>query len=217
MFIHRSQWDRLLLGSHLYAKHRHITMQTYRKDLKRPDHMIELDLDRLIWKLSCDKMLDTSTIEQICNFVASLPHTLGQDWSRVNQPSTIDDAIMNWYNNIFLDVVSEKMVTGKAFFPTEKTARPLATKTPFLIMSAPNYLENLRRLGFQTFDDFWDESYDYLQGIQRIVAIQKIIDDVGKLEKQDILDMYQKMSPILEHNYKTYHGLTVDKIRSTFL
>ena len=217
IFINRSQWDRLLLSSHLYANHKNITMQTYRKDINRPEDMIELDLDQLFWKLSSDKLLNRATIEQVCNFVASLPHELGQDWSRVNQQSTVDSAMMNWYNDIFLDVVSEKMVTGRTFFPTEKTARPLATKTPFLIMAAPNYLKHLRRLGFKTFGNFWDESYDYQQGVQRIVSMQKIIDNVAKLDKQGLTDMYQKMLPILEHNYKTYHELTVNKITSTFL
>jgi hypothetical protein len=123
---------------------------------------------------------------------------------------------MSWYNHIFIDVVCEKMVTGQTFFPTEKTARPLATKTPFLIMASPNYIKNLRSIGFKSFSKFWDESYDYQQGVQRIESIQRIIDDLAKLPMNELQNMYDEMLPILEHNHKTYQELIPDKIVSVF-
>jgi hypothetical protein len=217
IFIHRSQWDRLLLSSHLYKNHKEITMQTFRKDLKEPANMVEMGLDQLFWLLSCDDKLDPILIQQLCDFVSSLPHNNGIEWQRTDQQATVDQTITGWYNNIFLDIVCEKMVTGQTFFPTEKTARPLATKTPFLIMATPNYIKNLRRLGFKSFSQFWDESYDYQQGVQRIESMQLIIDDVAKLDNAQLKNMYQEMLPILEHNYTTYHSLTGTKISSMFL
>jgi hypothetical protein len=217
IFIHRSQWDRLLLSSHLYKNHKEITMQTFRKDLKEPANMVEMGLDRLFWLSSCDDKLDPILIQQLCDFVSSLPHNNGIEWQRTDQQATVDQTITGWYNNIFLDIVCEKMVTGQTFFPTEKTARPLATKTPFLIMATPNYIKNLRRLGFKSFSQFWDESYDYQQGVQRIESMQLIIDDVAKLDNAQLKNMYQEMLPILEHNYTTYHSLTGTKISSMFL
>ena len=216
IFVNRSQWDRLLLSGHLYNNHREITMQTYRKDLVNPGDMIELGIDQLFWKLSSNNSLDAPAIQQLCNFISSLPHDRGSNWSRINQQSTVDNDIMSWYNNIFIDVVCEKMVTGQVFFPTEKTARPLATKTPFLIMAAPNYIKNLHKLGFRSFRKFWDESYDYQQGVQRTESIQRIIDELARLPINELRDMYQEMSPILEHNYKLYMDLTGEKILSTF-
>lgn len=217
IFIHRSQWDRLLLSSHLYNNHKDISMQTFRKDLKDPAHMIEMGLDQLFWHLSCDNKLDTKIIQQLCDFISTLPHNNDIEWHRTDQQATVDKSLMTWYNNIFLDIVCEKMVTGQTFFPTEKTARPLATKTPFLIMASPNYIKNLRRLGFKSFSQFWDESYDYQQGVQRVESIQSIIDELARLPINELQIMYEEMSPILEHNYKTYHSLTCKIISSTFL
>jgi hypothetical protein len=191
-------------------------MQTFRKDLKDPAHMIEMGIDQLLWKLSCDNCLDVLTIQQLCNFVSSLPHNGGFEWSRVSQQSTVDNDIMSWYNNIFVDVVCEKMITGETFFPTEKTARPLATKTPFLIMAAPNYIKNLHKLGFQSFGRFWDESYDYQQGVQRIQSIQRIIDDIARLPMNELQKMYKEMVTILDHNHKTFYELTPEKILTAF-
>jgi hypothetical protein len=216
IFIHRSQWDRLLLSSHLYKNHKNISMQTFRKDLKDPAHMIEMELDQLFWLLSCDNKLDKKIIQQLCDFISSLPHNNGIEWQYNNQQATVDKNLMTWYNNIFLDVVCEKMITGQTFFPTEKTARPLATKTPFLIMAAPNYIKNLRRLGFRSFGQFWDESYDYQQGVQRVESMQRIIDDLAKLDKQQLQNLYQEMTPTLEHNHQVYMSMTPDKIKLVF-
>ena len=216
IFINRSQWDRLLLSGHLYNNHREITMQTYRKDLANPGDMAELGLDQLFWKLSSVNSLDAPAIQHLCNFISSLPHNGGSNWRRINQRSTVDSDIMSWYNNIFVDVVCEKMVTGQTFFPTEKTARPLATKTPFLIMAAPNYIKNLKRLNFRSFNRWWSEEYDQQQGVQRVQSIQRIIDDLAKLDRKQLEDMYQQMQPILEYNYKTYMETTPEKILSTF-
>jgi hypothetical protein len=130
--------------------------------------------------------------------------------------TTVDQKIMSCYNDIFVDVVCEKMITGQTFFPTEKTARPLATKTPFLIMAAPNYIKNLRRLGFRSFGRFWDESYDYEQGVRRAESIQRIIDDLAKLGKQQLQDLYQEMTTTLEHNHQVYMSMTPERILSKF-
>jgi hypothetical protein len=216
IFVNRSQWDRLLLSSYLYKNYKDISMQTFRKDLANPADMTELGLDQLFWKLSSANSLDAPAIQHLCNFISSLPHNGGYNWSRINQRSTIDNDIISWYNNIFVDVVCEKMITGQTFFPTEKTARPLATKTPFLIMAAPNYIKNLKRLNFRSFNRWWSEEYDQQQGVQRIQSIQRIIDDLAKLDRKQLEDMYQQMQPILEYNYKTYMETTPEKILSTF-
>ena len=217
IFVHRSSWERLLLSSHLHKKHRDITLQTFHRHLDNPAHLIELGIDQLLWQLSSAEKLDASMIRQILAFVENIPFDHGKKWTHNNHVSmTVDKTIMFWYNNIFVDVVCEKMNTGKTFFPTEKIARPLGTKTPFLIMSSPDYIKNLRKLGFRSFGKFWDESYDYQQGVQRAESIQCIIDDLAKLNQSQLQELYQKMLPILEHNHKIYNELTPDKIMSTF-
>jgi hypothetical protein len=83
-------------------------------------------------------------------------------------------------------------------------------------MAAPNYITNLRKLGFRSFGEFWDEGYDYQQGVQRVESIKCIIDDLGQLESKQLQVIHEQMTPILEHNYKTYKELTPKKILSVF-
>jgi hypothetical protein len=83
-------------------------------------------------------------------------------------------------------------------------------------MAAPNYIKNLHKLGFRSFGKFWDEGYDYQQGVQRVESIQRITDDLAKLDHEQLQNMYQRMTPILDHNHKTYMELTPEKILSFF-
>ena len=223
MFVGRSSWDRLLIASHLYTKHNDKTIQTYRNYLDNPASVLHIDINRLLWQVSSynDENLSTiDVLESTVNFMKHLPLVLDNNHPGITHiqwnSGAVGQDIMSWYDNIFIDVVCEKMVTGQVFFPTEKTGRPLATKTPFLIMAAPNYLKNLRRLGFKSFSRFWDESYDYQQGVQRVESIQRIIDDLAKLNATQVHDLYTEIEPILEHNYKLYMDLTGEKILSTF-
>ena len=216
IFVYRSHWDRLLLSSHLYSNHAMATIQTYRKNLNSPADMIELGLDQMFWMLSSSKSLNSTIIKEVSHFLENLPFDQGVDWNLPDQQSCVDKNIMSWYNQIFIDVVCEKMITGQTFFPTEKTARPIASKTPFLIMASPNYIKNLRKIGFRSFNKFWDESYDYQQGIQRVESIKAIIDNIGELSKAELNDLYQQMQPILQHNYDLYMKLTGQDIVSKF-
>ena len=178
--------------------------------------MIELGLDQMFWMLSSNKSLNRTIIKEVTHFLENLPFYQRVDWNMPDQQSTVDKNIMSWYNQIFIDVVCEKMITGQAFFPTEKTARPIASKTPFLVMAAPNYLKNLRKIGFKSFNKFWDESYDYQQGVQRVESIKAITDKLGKLSKTELDDLYHQMQPILQHNYDLYMKLTGPDIVSKF-
>ena len=225
-FVVRSTWDRLMLGSYLYTKYLDKTFQTYCKSLDNPAHMLHMDLDMMLHMASCNNNLNTEMLTQVVQFIGKMPIEKTKNkcisekkpdkvFGWVEGP--VNAEILSWYNNIFVDVVCEKMITGQTFFPTEKTARPLATKTPFLIMASPNYIKNLRRLGFRSFGRFWDESYDYQQGVQRVESIQSIIDELARLPMNELQTMYEEMSPILEHNYKTYHSLTGKSICSKFL
>lgn len=64
------------------------------------------------------------------------------------------------YNDSGISIVSESMVEGKEIFLTEKIWKPIIAGQPFVVHGQPLYLQHLRSLGFQTFNNFWDESYD---------------------------------------------------------
>lgn len=57
------------------------------------------------------------------------------------------------------------------FTPTEKTFKTLLVGQPFVIVGTQYFLKNLRTLGFKTYSDLWDESYDYCDDVTRLQCV----------------------------------------------
>ena len=107
------------------------------------------------------------------------------------------------------------MKKGKVLYLTEKTARPLITMNPFIINASVGHLSNLRKLGFDTFGDYWSEDYDHQEGVERIKSIQKICDYLATLTQEEIQAMYENMLPILRNNRDCYKNLTNEYIQKS--
>ena len=77
------------------------------------------------------------------------------------------------WNQFHIEIITETDDYQTQWF-TDKTAKCLRTGKPFLLVSGRHSLQNLKQLGFVTFDQWIDESYDecILPG-QRINAIIK--------------------------------------------
>ena len=119
---------------------------------------------------------------------------------------------------------------GSKFLPTEKIGKTMLLRKPFFVYSTRHYLKNLRNMGFKTFGDFWDESYDdepndYL----RARMINEQLFNLRHTNSQTNMEyMMLKMSSIVDHNYnvmlekcldlhtKTVQGTTygIDILRS---
>jgi len=223
-YIVNSSWPRLWLSAYLHHYHKEDTDQTFLRDPKYPGHAINLDLDALCFKFACTQNFENIDLPMVSAFLQKIPlvkETTQWDglehYDSNSDPlkKTISDTIMNWYNNIFVDIVCETFFSGKTFRPTEKTARPLATRTPFIIMSCPNTLSNLQKIGFKTFAKYWDESYDHLEGSLRVLAIKALIDDISQKSTYELKQILQDMKPILQHNQKLYFDLTQEKLTKT--
>ena len=80
-------------------------------------------------------------------------------------------------------------------FLTEKTFKPILLKMGFLIAGQPGALKKLRDLGFKTFSDYWDESYDnIIEWTERKKALVNTIRDI-------ILNDVHVPDEILQYNY----------------
>jgi hypothetical protein len=56
-------------------------------------------------------------------------------------------------------------------------------------------------MGFKTFQEFWNEGYDGSDGATRYQQILQLIDWIAQQPLNTLVDMYQSMQPILDHNY----------------
>jgi hypothetical protein len=104
-------------------------------------------------------------------------------------------------DQLHLDAVKLSGVTGDgddSFFLTEKTIKPIAMGHPFIILSTKHFLKNLRRLGFKTFGDFIDESYDECDNVNDRVEI--ISKELERLNITESKKFYNDTRAICEYN-----------------
>jgi len=147
-------------------------------------------------------------IEQAVNII----HPYWRDPTPKNQ--TIFDArkgvnvkdstkIESCYRDIFVDVVTESRYAQPTANYSEKTLQPMFFKKSFILVAPPFTLKYLREQGFQTFSDFWDESYDEcVDHERRMWMIFNLIDEIENTPIDDLRELYKAMQPVLQHNYE---------------
>jgi hypothetical protein len=102
------------------------------------------------------------------------------------------------YLDSWLEIVPESYYQNGHVF-TEKTLKPIVTKTPFLMVTSQGYLDYLKSLGFQTFHTLIDESYDKQDKIED--RIRLMVDQLQDIIKNGSKSFYHASRSILEHNY----------------
>jgi hypothetical protein len=116
----------------------------------------------------------------------------------------------DFFNNALLFLITETVGQYRHVYFSEKTWKAIASKKPFLLLGAKNSLATLHKLGFQTFDSIWDETYDRAE--TTFERADLISDVLLKLADQDWQNISVRCQPIIEHNY---HNL--EKLQQTHL
>lgn len=217
--INNSTFPRLLISSHLFNQHRSTTFQTFRRDKNNAGHMLNLEMDRVLSELSAKQILDQKALNEITNFIMALPMEKHNDQSLINtghfdwRQGAYHTECLEWYQHFFIDVVCETFYSGDVFLLTEKTARAVMTGSPFVVFGPRHYLKNLRRLGFKTFSNIWDESYDNYEGMDRVTQIKNLIDTIAKIPIQKLLS---ETKSTVEHNKNLYYNIKGEQILKEF-
>lgn len=111
---------------------------------------------------------------------------------------------VTYWQNSFASVVCET-VFGDNNDPviTEKTLKPLAYGQPLLLLACNGALALLQNLGFQTFSDVIDESYDSITSPQmRLEHVLREIKRLNSLSSREIHQIYKKLIPRLRSNQR---------------
>jgi hypothetical protein len=219
-FISRTSWARLWIATLLNKYYSDKVVQTYHYDGTQLNYNPNryIGIDDLI-KQGCDIFVDSA------EFISQCPKTLdhltvpdqsfGQDsFYPIQHPANLN--LLQYYNDIFVDVICETYTSGNCFLATEKIWRPIIAQRPFIVMSNSNYLNNLKRLGFKTFEDFWSEEYDLFKEADRIKQIEKVLAYIAKWSAEQLSDQLLAMQPILDHNLAVFKELNYNKISKAF-
>lgn len=113
---------------------------------------------------------------------------------------------MNIYNQTAYTVVAETCWQNDFAFFTEKTAKPIIAKRLFVMFAGWGYLGNLKQLGFRTFGNIIDESYD--NEPDDLVRWEQAWDQVKWISEQPQDKILDSIRPTVEHNARVM--LTTD-------
>ena len=146
--------------------------------------------------------------------VPSLDSQIVQNYFTVPELSAAEltTSLLKHYPRFNVELVCESYTLGNAFFPTEKTVRPIVGNRPFIVYGPPGYLNNLKaQEGFRTFDGIWDESYDLLEGLPRWRAITHLIDSLVSQSNEQWTDTITQASAITQHNRTVLEKIINDR------
>jgi hypothetical protein len=192
----RPLWHRIGLSSYLTKYHSNISLVNFRSDPHDQDQRQLFEMQKLF-------EIDIKSANNFLNvkdcFPLQVELTDGYTVGGTTKQHT--DQLKNFYTDFLIDIVAETFTSGRSFFPTEKTVRPMLLKKPFIVMGPKCFLIYLRQLGFKTFNDFWSEDYDGYSPHLKYQYILNLVDSIANKSTEELYKMYQDMHPILNHNY----------------
>jgi len=161
------------------------------------------------------------------NFDQWLPHQQTQDlyrWWQSERPISLDgkkvqdqydadqntnSSLLRQYAFFHVELVAETYTLGDTFFPTEKTVRPIMAGKPWIIYGPRDFVKRLKDMGFRSYQDFWDESYDLYQGPERWQHIQRTIQDLCHMPKHEFKLLLAQAQDIALHNRRILADLVL--------
>ena len=154
-------------------------------------------------KLLCVKYdLDCPTVR--------LPLTIDNGSGYAAQSHRID--LWEQANNSLIHVVTETVYLGKKNHLTEKTFKPIVMQQPFIIQSCKGSLEYLRRYGFKTFGEFWDESYDQADDSVRTYEIGKLLESINTMSQKEKTQLQTAVNNTVEHNFNWFYSAEFEQL-----
>lgn len=114
-------------------------------------HVIDASTDRILERFPGQK-LQYPYVSPNLNASWETVETVHNGVSFINPKQILD---RTWYS-----LITETLFTGDTFFLSEKTVKAIYNQRFFFVFGARGYMQNLRKHGFRTFNDFIDESWD---------------------------------------------------------
>lgn len=144
--------------------------------------------------------VSSETFEKIKHTLPSTIDGVGNEEMDTNYYVTrfnVDISLNTW-----LAVISEAQYDDyqNTVFISEKIFKSIAQSQPFIVLGNKKTLVELKKLGYKTFGDFFDESYDELNDEERFNRILSTLKEIESIE--DKLTWFESMKDILVHNKK---------------
>jgi len=153
-----------------------------------------------------DNPIEIRTInlqEKTLNFVKNAPYTC--DTLSTEEHNMHHTLVPEHFNDSYIHIVFETFFDADqsgGTFLSEKTFKPIKHGQPFIIVGPAGSLALLRSLGYRTFENVIDNSYDSItNNTNRWLAIHKL---VYELKRQNLKEVFEKCMEDVLHNQQKF-------------
>lgn len=112
------------------------------------------------------------------------------------------------YRESYFNVIIETHMDAdqsNGVFLTEKTFKPIKHGVPFMMFGCANSLAKLRSLGYTTFEDALDQTYDAkINTTDRYTQATTLLENIATASFADLHDLYQRCKPACLHNQQLF-------------
>jgi len=139
--------------------------------------------------------------------VKRVPLILDQTMEQVDANDRLVD--VNHIKNSYFNIITESYMYNKSLPQSHKTIFEMSEKTykalicqPFIHLGSYGVLKYMRSMGYQTFPELFDESYDdIINHTDRLLAVVDAIEKVCKMDDNEFHNIYcREVIPKVIHN-----------------
>lgn len=205
----RFRWHRNALFA-LFYKYDILKDSYFSMPYSNADHTGQL------WKEQCDggflssHGLNIETLQQI------LPLTVDhRNYDNMVQDTTRH--MKEFYESSLINVVTETTCDSYALQISEKTYKPIFYLQPFILVNSPGSLKYLKKVGYKTFSNFFDEGYDEI-GAQRerLERIGLLCKEINEWSTDTKKKFFEETKPIVNHNLQVLYDVFPKKLKGEF-
>ena len=167
-----------------------------------------------------DERMDPEIIVKLNEFLPLMPEQYGHyQNSDIDAFSQTDSGkwVMMLNRDILLDsfvsVISEASAQETQCFCSEKIFKPVIQEHPFMVWGDRHTLAKMKEMGYQTFDNWWDESWDNCEMRPRLNGITQVIKGLCEKTPHERLAMYTDMKGVLKHNFEVMTNKSQTDVR----
>lgn len=118
------------------------------------------------------------------------------------------------YHQTFVSVVTESLADSDILFLSEKIWKPIYMGHPFIVLGNPGTLKYLKKLGFRTFSDWWDETYDDEQDlVKRTDKVIFLLKKLSEKNHEELIEVRKQMKDTLIKNREVFMKMVEHKYK----
>lgn len=125
--------------------------------------------------------------------------------------STVVEHFEDSYLNVILETHLDADQSGGVFL-TEKTFKPIKNSQLFIFFGAQGSVAQLRRMGYNTFDEVIDHSYDSIENNTQ--RWNRAYQEFERLMRIDLHQIYIRCQSALEHNQQLFLSSKADRLNT---